>query len=155
MAVKRWVQWELHVPSKKGKDLDKLQAAYIPWIAERVQVFYWNRYLSEGEHAFLKLGLKGVNKKKAAKLLKKAKDLGAKVKRGDPDLRRQGGMIVDDIKQLSTRAAYYTWEMRKPELSEFYLFVHFLANQLGLGYQEELQVYSALIHNIAQGGIKE
>ena len=78
----------------------------------------------------------------------KSKELGVKVKKGVPDLRLQDGMVIDDIKELSTKVAVNTFEMNKFTVGQMYFFVHFLMNELGFNYEEELDIYLSLAHNV-------
>jgi hypothetical protein len=125
--------------------------------------FYFNRYSTgpdtSGPH-FMRLGvlsqeesldaprLKELFEKMKIVLNKAEKEFGAEVKLSEPDFRNIDGVLVDQIKMASTKMALaFTG---KPTIPQIYLFIHFLMNQLGYQYKEELQVYSRLVENIAK-----
>ena len=81
-------------------------------------------------------------------LNKAEKEFGAEVKIDEPDFRNIDGMLVDQIKMESTKMALgFKGKLTIPQI---YLFIHFLMNQLGYQYKEELQVYGRLVENIAK-----
>jgi hypothetical protein len=126
--------------------------------------FYYNRYSSgpntPGPH-FMRFGvlsqeespdaprLKELFEKMKTVLNKAEKEFGAEVKNSEPDFRNIDGMLVDQIKMESTKMAL-GFQGVKPTIPQIYLFIHFLMNQLGYHYEEELQVYSRLVENIAK-----
>jgi hypothetical protein len=139
----------------------------IPLFAESLGLtFYFNRYSSgpntSGPH-FMRLGvlseeiltdspdslrLKDLFERMKNVLDRAEKKFGAEVKIGEPDFRNIDGMLVDQIKMESTKTALgFKGKLTIPQI---YLFIHFLMNQLGYQYKEELQVYSRLVENIAK-----
>jgi len=158
-AESKWRQVELHL--KKGstrEDLDRFQREFLPYVGELLMSnmnipFYFNRYFGEGEYCFLKLGVSSIlDDDVFERILAKAVALGAEVKPGAPDLRTHVGMVVDDVKEMSARVAFDVFNLKKPSLQATALFIHFLLNQLGCTYNEELQVYLDLAHSIVRGG---
>ncbi len=166
MGLGGWV-YDLYVSSYKK--LDEI-CKEIPEFAKSLNLpFYFNRYSSgpntSGLH-FMRLGvlseedsldatyLKKLFEKTKTVLDKAEKEFGAEVKEASPDFRNIDGILVDQIKMKSTRMAL-TFQGVKPTIPQIYLFIHFLMNQLGYSYEEEIKVYSRLIENIAKNmGLK-
>jgi hypothetical protein len=139
-----------------------------PFVKSLGLPFYYNRYSSgpntSGPH-FMRFGvlseeespdaprLKELFEKLKTVLDRAEKEFGAEVKLSEPDFRNIDGALVDQIKMESTKVALGF--KGKPTIPQIYLFIHFLMNQLGYQYKEELQVYSKLVENIAKNmGLK-
>jgi hypothetical protein len=168
MGLGGWV-YDLYVDSYEK--LEKM-CKEIPQFATSLKLpFYFNRYSSgpntSGARAhFMRFGvlsqeesseaphLKELFEKTKTVLDKAEKEFGAEVKKGPPDFRDIDGMLVDQIKMDSTRVAL-AFHGLKPTIPQIYLFIHFLMNQLGYCYDEEVKVYSKLVENIAKNmGLK-
>jgi len=132
-----WKQWELHVGTRER--LNELCQDLIPFIESLMSEFYFNRYSGPSD-AFLKLGLLNPSVALQEKILSKARSCGAEVKESTPDLRDMEGMVIDDIKKLSTQTALHLLGP-KMTMNQSTYFLHFLMNALGYMYDEELDVY--------------
>ena len=157
-----WRQVELHL--KKGstrEDRDRFQKEFLPYVGDLLMSdmnipFYFNTYYAEDEYCFLKLGVSSILVDDIfEQILAKAVALGAEVKKGSPDLRTHTGMVMDDVKEMSTRVAFDVFNLKKPSLQATAFFIHFLMNQLDFTYNEELQIYLDLAYSIVKGGPKK
>ena len=149
MEEVKWVQFQLHTRSRVKQE--KLKKQIIPFVDSLGVDFYFNSYSGPKRQYFIKLGLINIDEKMLKTILDKAKELGATVREGDPDLRMEGDMVIDDIKKLSTTVAVKMFKLAKPTDGQIYLFIHFLMNQLGYLYNNELDVYLALAHAVRFG----
>jgi hypothetical protein len=160
----RLVGWVCNLYVDNYEKLEKMCKEIPPFVKSLDLPFYYNRYSSgpntSGPH-FMRLGVlsdeeespdsprsKELFEKVKTVLNKAEKEFGAEVKIGEPDFRNIDGMLVDQIKMESTKMALGF--KGKPTIPQIYLFIHFLMNQLGYHYEEELQVYSRLVENIAK-----
>lgn len=161
-----WV-YDLYVDS--CEKLEKM-CKEIPQFAASLKLpFYYNRYSSGPDTAgphFMRFGvlseedsphaprIKELFGKTKTVVDKAQKEFGAEVKKGPPDFRNIDGMLIDQIKMDSTKVAL-AFHGLKPTRPQIYLFIHFLMNQLGYHYHEEIKVYSKLVENIAKNmGLK-
>ena len=149
MATKiPWRQFHLHTILKKRQEIKE---ALIKFLEFHRFTFYLLSY-SGPKHCYLALGLYDAGDINTENVLKRAKELGVKrISEGDPDLRGEDGMVVDDIKELSMRTATKIFNLKKFTPSQIYLFIHFLMNQLGYSYGEELDIYLSLAYNVRLG----
>lgn len=161
MGLGGWV-YDLYVDSYEK--LDKMSGE-IPKLASLHNLpFFFNRYSAgpdtTGPH-FIRFGVLTAEKEHLKELFEKTRVVidkavemfGAEVKRGLPDFRNIDGILVDLIKIKSTKVALSF--RKKPTKPQIYLFIHFLMNQLGFNYKDEVDVYGRLIENIAKKcGIK-
>jgi len=165
MGLGGWV-YDFYVDSYEK--LEKMCKEIPPFVKSLGLPFYYNRYSSgpntSGPH-FMRFGvlseeespdaprLKELFEKLKTVLDRAEKEFGAEVKLSEPDFRNIDGALVDQIKMESTKVALGF--KGKPTIPQIYLFIHFLMNQLGYQYKEELQVYSKLVENIAKNmGLK-
>jgi hypothetical protein len=158
MGLGGWV-YDLYVDNYEK--LEKMCKEIPPFAESLALPFYYNRYSSgpntSGPH-FMRFGVLSQEENPAPqfKLFKKTKtvldkaekEFGAEVKISEPDFRNIDGMLVDQIKMESTKIALGF--KGKPTIPQIYLFIHFLMNQLGYHYHEELKVHSRLVENIAK-----
>ncbi len=143
-----WLQLELHARSREKRK--KILEGMIPFLDSIGVRYYFNNYGIPRNH-FIKLGLTEIDNDTRLRIINKAKELGAKVQVGNPDLRMDGDMIIDDIKELSTIVAVKTLRMKKLTNGQAYLFIHFLMNELGYNYGEESDIYLSLAYNVRFG----
>lgn len=157
-----WKQFELHIPLEKEyvetkRKLQELGKIISQKIIENGTVkFYYNYYISKDD-AFIKLGLFDATEYFTNYILEAAKGLGATIKEGSPDLRSQEGIVIDDLKHVSTqiaiaqKQALKEFAIEKLTVGQMYLVLHILMNQLGYSYDEELDVYVSLAYNVRFG----
>jgi len=163
MGIGGWA-YNLYVDSHEK--LEKMCKEIPPFAASLNLPFYFIRYSSGpdalGPH-FMNIGVLSEEDspeflqrlfEETRKVVDKAeKEFGAEVQECPLDFRDVDGMIVDQIKVESTKMALSL--TFKPTIPQIYLFIHFLMNQLGYHYNEELKVYSKLVENIAKNmGLK-
>lgn len=143
-----WLQLELHARSREKRKT--ILEGMVPFLDSMGVRYYFNCYGSPRDH-FIKLGLTEINNDTRHRVIEKAKEFNARVQQGNPDLRMEDDMVIDDIKELSTIVAVKNLHLKKLTNGQAYLFIHFLMNQLGYSYNEEMDTYLALAYNVRFG----
>lgn len=160
MATKTWKCLRIFAGSfeelnRVNVDIIRLMKELKP---EHVETYFFNRY-SDGKknEYFINLGLVNSDKKATDDLDNVLKDRKVDVKPYDCEMWEVNGFPIDFIKCLSCEIFEKIREGfgDKPLTHEqmFYL-LHFVMNQLGLGYEQELELYAALARNI-EGKLKK
>ena len=119
-----------------------------------MELYFFNRYSdsNKNEH-FINLGLVNSDKKATDDLDKILKEQNVNVKPYDCEMREVNGFPIDFIKCISCELYEKIIEGfgDKPlTLEQLYYLLHFLMNQLGSGYEQELELYKSLARDIEE-----
>ena len=156
MSSKNWKCFQIHTKSRNQlniltRDLVELMKQLRK--KKQLERYFFNRYTNDRKSEFfIKLGLVNSDKKVQSKLnnlLKKHSVL--KSEPYDCEMWEVNGVPIDFIKCISCELFEKTKEAFKEKpltLNQLGYLLHFLMNQLGLGYENELELYKSLEQSI-------
>ena len=154
MATKNWKCLRIFAESfeemnRVNVDILRLMKELKP---EHVETYFFNRYFnSKKKEFFINLGLVNNDKKATDDLDNLLKNHKVTVKSYDCEMWEVNGFPIDFIKCVSCeifekiRESFGDKPLTRDQL--FYL-LHFVMNQLGWGYERELDLYTTLAQNI-------
>lgn len=150
-----WVCFELHVGSTE--ELNHLLASLVSFLNDErksndLETYFYNKYQNlSAKKFFLKVGLANPNTTASNRLSAFLTNFNAKRIDYECETWQVDGMTIDLIKCISTEAynQIRTKNQGKPlTIDQAFYFIHFLMNQMGYGYSDELAVYRKLTTSI-------
>jgi hypothetical protein len=135
------------------EQLNKLNGALLGLMTKmkrdkHVELYFFNRYTnSEKKQFHIKFGLVNGDEIALSKLDDLAKELEVRKEPYDCEMWEVDGIPIDFIKCISCELFEKIRELTKgkpPTLDQLYFLLHFLMNQIGLGYENELKLYKSL-----------
>ena len=119
---------------------------------KHVELYFFNKYSnSNKKQYFINLGLVNSDKKATDDLDKLLKERNVHMKPYDCEMWEVDGFSIDFIKCISCELYEKIMEYfpdKPPTLNQLGYLVHFLMNQLSLGYENEFELYKNLERSI-------
>jgi len=156
MSEEKWKCMDIHAESYEQLNLLVTEIAGLMKQSKKeghLQRYFFNKYTNEKKKEyFLKVGLVNSNEKTLFDLDKLSKQHQVRVVPYDCEMWEVDGVPIDSIKCVSCELFETTTEafQKKPTLNQLGYLLHFLMNQLGLGYENELKLYKSLEQCIEQ-----
>ncbi len=156
MSSKNWKC--LRIFTEAFEDLNKVNENIVVLMKnlkpKHVELYFFNRYTnSKKNEYFINLGLVNSDEKATDDLDKLLKKQNVRVESYDCEMWEVDGFPIDFIKCVSCELYEKIRELfpdKPPTLTQLGYLLHFLMNQLGLGYENELTIYKNLERKIEE-----